>query len=105
MIIIQNHLHLLFLVQADGKLTNHWREIEGTYFNVLKNETEKVEIIVREDSDNNLQTVNILTQDSLDIKPKLKDDQIMKLAKSLDEKDIGYSINVSENDIKELLKA
>jgi hypothetical protein len=29
----------------------------------------------------------------------------MKLAKSLDEKDIGYSINVSENDIKELLKA
>jgi len=80
------------------------RKIEGSAFNVLKNKTEKVEIIVREDSDNNLQTVNILTQDSLDIKPKLKDDQIMKLAKSLDEKEIGYSINVSENDIKELLK-
>jgi hypothetical protein len=80
------------------------RKIEGSNFNVLKNKTEKVEIIVREDSDNNLQTVNILTQDSLDIKPKPKDDQIMKLAKSLDEKEIGYSINVSENDIKELLK-
>ncbi len=80
------------------------RKIEGSVFKVLKNKTEKVEIIVREDSDNNLQTVNILTQDSLDIKPKLKDDQIMKLAKSLDEKEIGYSINVSENDIKELLK-
>ena len=80
------------------------RKIEGSDFNVLKNKTEKVEIIVQEDSDNNLQTVNILTQDSLDIKPKLKDDQIMKLAKSLDEKEIGYSINVSENDIEELLK-
>ena len=79
------------------------RNMQDMDFNVFKSTTENIEIIIKEESGNNLQTTNILTQDPLDIKPKLKDDQIMKLANSLEKENIGYSINVSDADIKELL--
>ena len=70
---------------------------------VLRNDNENIEIIIVGYGDH-LLTSNILTQDSLDVKPKLKDDQIMTLANSLDEHDIEYEINVSQSDIQELLK-
>ena len=91
----------------DLKQLNNWnyeeRELWGMKHNVLFNEIENIEIIIRE-RNNQLHTSNILTQDSLDIAPKLKDDQIMKLAESLNKSEIGYSVNVSENDLKDLLK-
>ena len=90
----------------DLKQLNNWnyeeRKIGGMKHNVLYNTSKNIEIII-EERNNQLHTSNILTQDSLDIAPKLKDDQIMQLAESLDKADIGYSINVSTNDLKNLL--
>ena len=78
------------------------KNIGGMNHHVLKHNTNEIEIIVIEESENKLYTSNILTQDGLDVKPKLKDDQIMKLAKSLEDQKIGYSLNVSDNDKKKL---
>lgn len=89
------------------KKLNDWtyeaKQIEGMDYHLLKSNTEDIEIFFKEQSKNNICTSNILPQDTLDCKPKLKDDHIMKLAKSLEQYKISYSINVSENDIKELL--
>ena len=70
---------------------------------VFRGEDENIEIIIIKYEDH-LMTSNILTQDSLDIKPKLKNDQIMVFAKSLDEHAIEYEINVLQSDIQELLE-
>ena len=91
----------------DLKKLDDWnyekREITGMEYDVFINKIENIEIIIREHN-NQLRTSNILTQDSLDIAPKLKDDQIMKFAESLKKSEIGYSINVSYNDLQDLLK-
>ena len=89
------------------KKINGWTHKEKDFGvgnqDIFKKDDENIEIIITKYEDH-LITSNILTQDSLSSKPKLKDDQIMILSKSLDEHDIQYEINVSQSDIQELLE-